>query len=209
MSYIYVVSRLRVKLFLPLPKDTVDGWVYTTPIQSTKPCHTHYIPPTQKCHPSAWSTCECDPNARKTVRTENTVHEMGCSERLVLRLCSFGMWHRVVWLSPIFQRTLVSPYLPQRRRRLVVTNRRNLSARWHAVTCKTTILTHQMPIISEKYKSCNYSTNTNTCFRSHYRIKYPHHAMVSSLSLLRLRHYLSKQATNVYGLMFFWPCIIV
>ena len=26
--------------------------------------------------------------------------------------------------------------------------------------------------------SCNYWTNTNTCFSSHYRIKYPHHAMV-------------------------------
>jgi len=47
--------------------------------------------------------------------------------------------------------------------------------------------------------SCNYSISANTCFRSHHMIKYTHHAMVSSLFLLRLKHYLSKQATNVYG----------
>ena len=46
---------------------------------------------------------------------------------------------------------------------------------------------------------CNYLTSTNTCFRLHYRIKYPHHAMVSSLPLSRPWHYPSKQATNVYG----------
>jgi hypothetical protein len=63
--------------------------------------------------------------------------------------------------------------------------------------------------------SCVCSTSTHTCFKLRYRIKYPHHAMLSSLSLLQLRHYLSKQVTNVYGFSWwllssgFVQCIVV